>query len=40
MRTQGIPKDHLAWNHAAIDKQILGTYDVVRLDGWWYAFYK
>lgn len=40
IRTQGIPEDHLIWNYAAIDKQILDIYDVVRLDGWWHAFYK
>lgn len=37
---QGIPEDHLIWNHAAIDHRILDTYDVVRLDGWWHIFYK
>lgn len=40
MRTQGIPEDHLTWNHAAIDIQIFDIYDLVRLDGWWHAFYK
>lgn len=40
MSEQGIPDDHLTWNHAAIDKQILDTYDVVHLDGWWHVFNK
>lgn len=40
MSEQGIPDDHLTWNQAAIDKQILDTYDVVQLDGWWHVFNK
>lgn len=40
MRTQGIPEDHLIWNSASIDIQIFDIYDLVRLDGWWHAFYK
>lgn len=37
---QGIPDDHLTWNHAVIDKRIHETYDVVHLDGWWHVFNK
>ncbi len=37
---QGIPADHLRWNHAAVDKQIFDTYDTIHLDGWWHLFYK
>ncbi|SIS19180.1 hypothetical protein [Microbacterium sp. RURRCA19A] len=40
MSEQGIPDDHLTWNHSAVDKQILDTYDVVHLDGWWHVFNK
>lgn len=40
MTTQGIPEDHLIWNHGAIDIQIFDTYDLVRLDGWWHVFNK
>nr|WP_278102290.1 hypothetical protein [Microbacterium proteolyticum] len=40
MSEQGIPDDHLSWNYAAVDKNILDTYDVVRLDGWWHVFNK
>lgn len=40
MTVQGIPEDHLVWNHTAIDQRIFDTYDVVRLDGWWHVFYK
>ncbi len=40
MSEQGIPGDHLTWNHAVVDSRILETYDVVHLDGWWHAFYK
>ena len=40
MSEQGIPDDHLTWNYGAVDKQILDTYDVVHLDGWWHVFNK
>lgn len=40
MTVQGIPEDHLVWNHTAIDQRIFDTYDTVRLDGWWHVFYK
>lgn len=37
---QAIPEDHLLWNNAAIDQQILQTYDAIHLDGWWHIFNK
>ena len=40
MDEQGIPEDHLTWNHTVVDRRIFDTYDVVRLDGWWHVFYK
>ena len=40
MTEQGIPADHVTWNHAAIDRQILATYDAIHLDGWWHIFNK
>lgn len=40
MSEQGIPDDHLTWNHGVVDKSILDTYDVVRLDEWWHVFNK
>ena len=40
MEEQGIPDDHLTWNHGVVDQRIFDTYDVVRLDGWWHVFYK
>lgn len=40
MSEQGIPDDHLTWNHAAVDREIFNTYDVVHLDGWWHVFNK
>ncbi|MDQ1124863.1 hypothetical protein [Microbacterium trichothecenolyticum] len=40
MNEQGIPEDHITWNHPVIDRQILDTYDVVHLDGWWHVFNK
>ncbi|OZD55551.1 hypothetical protein CH252_06770 [Rhodococcus sp. 06-1477-1B] len=40
MDEQGIPGDHLRWNHAVVDERIAATYDAVRLDGWWHIFYK
>lgn len=40
LANEGIPADHLIWNHVAIDKQILETYDAIHLDGWWHVFQK
>lgn len=40
IKTHGIPEDHLTWNTAAIDKQLLDTYDAIHLDGWWHIFHK
>ncbi|MEV7757847.1 hypothetical protein AB0O16_07535 [Microbacterium sp. NPDC089180] len=40
MNEQGIPDDHLRWNHAVVDERIAATYDAIRLDGWWHIFYK
>lgn len=40
MNIQGIPEDHLLWNHPVVDERIAATYDAVRLDGWWHIFYK
>ncbi|GAB3156109.1 hypothetical protein GCM10027058_29650 [Microbacterium neimengense] len=40
MDEQGLPEDHLTWNHDVIDQRIVETYDIVHLDGWWHVFHK
>lgn len=40
MEEQGIPANHLTWNHTVVDQRIFDTYDTVHLDGWWHVFYK
>jgi hypothetical protein len=40
MDEQGIPEDHLSWNHDVIDQRIVAAHDIVHLDGWWHVFHK
>lgn len=40
MDEQGLPEDHLTWNHDVIDQRIVETYDIVHLDGWWHIFHR